>query len=246
VVGDVDIPSSEEPVKSAVSYCDQHPGEQNECYCYDCKLVTCYKCLVDKHIYHKWTDVNKSAEKFCEELKDDIEKFSGCASHKQMKLEQRETEGNSFLEKIASTQSEISQRYDKLISLIQSHQNQLMEELNQFKNKLLKEIETVKDEIERQSVITESFKRYCREMINKGTACDISRMVHDLHARAEELVKTQDEPDCRPLSGIEITFRTFVATTDSVKNLIGELMLKGVFFVNNCYFLSFCRQSLYS
>jgi len=78
--------------------------------------------------------------------------------------------------------------------------------LNSFKDKIVKEMANKKDEMERQFVITESFKRYCPEMINKGSACDISCMAHDLHARAEELVKTQDEPDCHQLGGVEITF----------------------------------------
>jgi len=52
-------------------------------------------------------------------------------------------------------------------------------------------------------------------------------MAHDLHARAEELVKTQDEPDCHQLKGVEIRFKPSVVTTDSVKNYIGQLALQG-------------------
>jgi len=62
-------------------------------------------------------------------------------------------------------------------------------------------------------------------MINKGTACDISRMAHDLHARAEEFVKTQeDEPDCHQLSGVEITFKPSVVTKDGAMNIVGKLI----------------------
>jgi len=78
--------------------------------------------------------------------------------------------------------------------------------LNSFKDKIVKEMANKKDEMERQFVITESLKRYCQEIIDMGTTCDISRMANDLHARAEELVKTQDEPDCHQLGGVEITF----------------------------------------
>jgi len=106
-----------------------------------------------------------------------------------------------------------------------------MEELNSFKDKLLKEIANKKDEMERQFVITESFKRYCQEIINKVTACDISRMANDLHTRAEELVKTQPEPHCHQLSGVEMTFKPFFVTTDSVKNYLGELVYMVSFFL---------------
>jgi len=102
-----------------------------------------------------------------------------------------------------------------------------MKELNSIRNNILKKVEIEKDDLERQFVITESFKRYSQEMINKGIACDISRVAHDLHARAEELVKTQDEPDCHQLSGVEVTFKPSVVSSDSGKNFIGELVFKG-------------------
>ena len=138
-----------------------------------------------------------------------------------------ENELKSIMEKVASTQSEISQKYDQMISLLKSHQSQLLEELELFKVRILKERETVKDEMERQFVITESFQRYCQEMINKGTACDISRTAHELRARTEELLKTQDEHDCHTLSGIEISFKPSDVTTDSAANFLGELIFRG-------------------
>jgi len=105
----------------------------------------------------------------------------------------------------------------------------LIKELHLFKDKMLKYVETEKDERERQFVIIESFKRYCQETMNKGSACDISRTAHDLHARAEELVKTQDEPRCQKLSGVKIMLEPTALTTERVINLIGKLVLKGQF-----------------
>jgi len=107
----------------------------------------------------------------------------------------------------------------------------LIEELSTFNNKILKDMESKKEEIEIQVGTIENIKKHCEKLINKGTACDISRMAHDLHARAEELVKTQDEPDCHQLSGVEITFTPSAVTTDSIKNFIGELVLQG----QNCF-----------
>jgi len=166
------------------------------------------------------------------QCKNDVDNVSECAFHNQDKIKQLETATKSFMEKVASTESELSQKYDQLVSLIQTERNQLMEELNSFKARILKKMEVEKDEMERQFVITESFKRYCQELINKGTACDISRMAHDLHARAEELVKTQDEPDCHQLSEVEIMFKPSVALTSSISNYMGELILRGqIFFI---------------
>ena len=100
-----------------------------------------------------------------------------------------------------------------------------MEELNAFKDKHLKEIEMRKDEVDHQLVITESYSRYCQEMKDKGSACDISLVANDLHVRAEELVKTQIHEDVA-LSKVEFLF-TPSQMMNNAKSLIGELAIYG-------------------
>jgi len=140
-----------------------------------------------------------------------------------------EIEKMSFVERVSNTQDRISQKYDELLALIKLQRNELIQELNAIKDKYLKEFETSKDEVERQTVIMESFTRYCQEMKEKGTACDISRSGDDLHARAEELVEGQDECRACMLSRVEITLTISEVTKDGVKNFIGELLVKGLF-----------------
>jgi len=214
------IPSSEKRIKLSINYCDQHPYDQNECYCNVCKVLMCHPCFANNHIGHTLSDVNRKSGEFRRQLDNDVKTISEC--QKQENLDILDADTKRIMEKVASTESEISQKYDQLISLIQSHQSQLMEELKSFKDNILKKIETEKDEIEKQFVIRESFKRYCGELINKGTACDISSMVHGLHARAEELLKTQDE-HC-DMSGIDVTF---LLKTQNEDNFIGKLVLQG-------------------
>jgi len=232
VVHDNEMRSLEERIKLVAGYCDQHLEEKERFFCTDCKLVTCHKCFEEKHCDHKWIDVTKAAEKFREQLKDDVDKVAACALKNYKKTEQLKSDMQAFMEKVTSTQNEISNKYDQLVSLIQSHKSELMEELNLFKDKIVKRMETEKDEFERQFVITESFNRYCLEMINKGSACHVTRTALDLHARAEELVKTQDEADCREINIAEMSFKPFIETTaGAVKNFIGELTLTGDIFI---------------
>ena len=190
-------------------------------------MVMCHKCHVSKHNKHDFSEVIEVAETFRKQLKDDAEKLSICAFRRQEKINEMENELKSVMEKIASTHREVSQKYDQMISLLKTHQSQLLEELELFKVRILKKRQTEKDEMERQFVITESFQRYCQEVINKGTACDISRTAHELRARSEELLKTQYERDCHTLRGIEISFKPSDVTTDSAANFLGELIFRG-------------------
>jgi len=235
----IEVQKLEKQKKSSMKYCDQHPDEQNRLYCNDCKVDMCHKCHESEHNKHAFSDFNESAEKFREQLKRDFDKVSICAGRKEKEHKQLDTDIKRFRRRVATTESEISQKYDQLISLIQSHKSQLMEELNILKDKILDEMINKKKESEIRCMTMERFRTQYEEIINKGTEWDISRMAHDLHARAEELVKTQDEPDCHQLSGVEITFTPSVVTIDSGKNFIGVLVLQG----QNCFKLlaTFCN-----
>ena len=65
----------------------------------------------------------------------------------------------------------------------------LMNELSSMKQERMKEIESLREEIERQLLSMESYKKYVDEVRQKGTACDIARAASDLHDRADELLK---------------------------------------------------------
>jgi len=224
------IPSAEERIKMVVRFCEKHPNKQIELYCYDCKIVTCLMCYVKEHNKHVCTDLKESGEKFSIQLKDDIEKVMKCALQNKEDIEFIELEKKHFIEKCLAAQNRLFEKCDQVIALIQSHRIQLMEELDSFKKEQLKEIESRKDEAERQFVIVESFKRYCEEVKDKGTACDISQAANDLHFRAEELVKIPVQPNSSELLRFVVMFTPSLVTTNTtVKNLIGKLSFKGQF-----------------
>ena len=169
----IDKPSAKELLRMMPSYCEQHRNEEIKFYCYDCKTTACVVCYVaNKHNKHECADVKTCAETFRTELKDDIGKVAMCALQSNEEIKNLETKQKSFISTVDDTKREISQKYDQLRSMIDEHQKQLIATLASFEKKRVKELETRKDELERQSVMMESFKRYCEEVMEKGTACD--------------------------------------------------------------------------
>ena len=51
----------------------------------------------------------------------------------------------------------------------------------------MKEIELTKEDINREMLMFQSFKRYSQEVKDKATSADICRVAEDLHARAKQL-----------------------------------------------------------
>jgi len=144
-------------------------------------------------------------------------------------LEQIELQKKNFIEKMAAIYDKISQKYDQLMALVQSHRRptHLMEELESLTDKRLKEMESSKDEVQRQLVIMESFKEYCVDVKKKGAVCVIALAANDLHARAEELVKIQQTYSDSRIDAADIIFTSSVLTSDSAQNLIGYLAFEG-------------------
>jgi len=240
------IPSSKERIKVRGYYCDQHPNVQNNLFCYDCKVVICFKC-VSKHNQHKLADVSESADMFREQLNDDINKVSISGKITEDEFKKLETDAKRFIDKVNLTEIEITKKYDQVISVIQSQRGQVIEELHLFRGNILKKVETAKEEIGRQRVIKETFKVHCQALVEKGTACEISRMAHELHAKADEIGKTRSEPDI--LSGVEVMFQpnSVTLTTSTVKNFTGELILKGqvMFYFFSLFFIYIKFKCIY-
>ena len=174
---------------------------------------------------------------FASKLDDDIEKVTSCAQQSRDKLQQLERDNEGFLENLAATQQAISAAYDKLKSLLDSHLSQLMEERNTIETKRLKEIECKRDELERQCMVVESFKKYCEEMKEKGTACDISRAANDLHTRSAELVKAQEQYNRQNWQKLEqLKFTPSSEAWTRAGNLIGTVIYGGTCSDNNSKF----------
>ena len=72
-------------------------------------------------------------------------------------------------------------------------------------------------------MVVESFKKYCEEMKEKGTACDILRAANDLHTRSAELVKAQEQYNRQQLDRVEVELTFTPSPPMSASNLIGIL-----------------------
>jgi len=99
-----------------------------------------------------------------------------------------------------------------------------MNELSSMKQKRMKEIESLREEIERQLLSMESYKKYVDEVREKGTACDIARAASGLHDRADELLKFDDiERTLADLGHADVTFTSSNYVTDDVNQTVGHL-----------------------
>jgi len=108
--------------------------------------------------------------------------------------------------------------------MIDRHEESLLAEMKSIKQKQTKKIEAAYEEVECQLTARQSYVKYVREILEKGTDCDIAGAASGLHDRADKLL-TSDviERTLADLRHDVVTFKSSTFTADDVKKTVGEL-----------------------
>jgi len=224
MVGIGDEASMETLYRSTPSYCDQHQDKSIEIYCFECKMAICMMCYIEVHNSHKCSDVNKVEDDFREQIKRDGDNVETGTKKCREMLVSLEKEKNDFLEQISRTGKNICDKAERLKQMIDNHKEKLMNELSSTEQKRMKEIESLREEIERQLMSLESYKKYVDEVIQKGIASDTARAASGLHDRADELLKFDIiERMLADLGHAVVMFTSSDYVTDDVNKTIGQL-----------------------
>ena len=207
--------------------CDQHKDENLKIYCFQCKLAICVLCYIELHNNHRCSDINKVEDDFQKQMAVDVDSIAAGVDKCREMWESVEKEKSEFVEQVEEAGVEISEKAEQLKRMIDDHREKLMSELSLMKQKRTKEIESVHEEIERQLLSMESYKKYVDEVRQKGTACDIARAASDLHNRAEELLKFDAiERTLDDLGHVDVMFASSDSFVDDVVKTLGQLNLK--------------------
>jgi len=223
----VQLGSESLPLILPLNTCEKHADKYLEVYCFDCKLVVCILCYIDTHSKHRCSSVNEIAGELQEQMASDVGKITDGVDQCREMLTKVEKEQNDFAEQIAKVELEISEKAEQLKRMIDIHREKLISELLAMKQERMKEIESVRDEIERQLLSMESYKKYVDELRQKGSACDVASAASGLHDRAEELLKfdvTERKMDGLGHADVMLTSSDLVI--DDVKKTFGQLHLK--------------------
>ena len=208
----------EEVIKMSDSFCSEHDEKPLELYCFDCKVAICVKCFHHMHQRHKCSNIHEDAGWFYDRLDDDLTTLAVQMSKVQKEKELLVKKTVKFMEQINSMESTIIKKRDFLKYLIDIHTQSLLQQLREIKEEKLKEVEIVKQLIEREVAILESFEKYCEELKEKGTPSEIARVAENIHTGVTELEE----------SSFECSFTDFTFTVTNLKNaekdnLVGEI-----------------------
>ena len=176
------------------SSCDQHTGKQLELYCFDCKVNVCKKCFAVKHNRHKCGEVAKVAKDIAKSFKSDVKRISSRISQFQSSAIRTDEEERKLTRFAQDVETLVKQKGEVLKRTVDKQVEHLLGEVQTFKKKGQKEVASRKDRLEFGIMTMESFTVYARELMCKGSLCDITRAADDMHVRANELLQTYVTP----------------------------------------------------
>ena len=138
-------------------------------------------------------------------------------------------EGKDWLTRaVQDVKTSVKQRAEVLNLTIDRQVKSLLGETETFEKASQKELASCKDGLELGIVAMESFTAYSRELMSKGSPCDITRAASELHARAEELLRTYVTPTdyCAPdVKFVPMNIDELTGSHDfGDRNLIGRVV----------------------
>jgi hypothetical protein len=206
------------------TYCKKHEDNLVELYCFDCKSALCTRCLVQSHMSHKFSVVDKAADGLRKLL-------SSCCSEmtvsvdlcKHLLHEQEQTKLN-LCSTVDAIESEVCQQVEQLKELVDSEKRKLLDELQIRKKERLKQMQLVTDDIKRHMSLAGSLIKYTEELADKGSAADVAQQWSALRKSVDDLTNVDNLFES--IGGLGSVKAKFVSAKTSVqdnKNLIGQI-----------------------
>jgi len=203
--------------------CVKHPEECLKVYCFDCKTVVCMMCYINEHSSHKCSDVKDVADDLATQMAANEEGIKAKIEDCKLMLKKIADEERTLSEEVTKTEKVVNENADKLKQLIDQHREEVLTKMTTAKTRQLKANENVKQELERQIVIMESFIRYSEELRQKGTACDIAKVAGKLRVKGEEFVNFDVEDDLPvDYTSTDVKFEATLSD-DGMKRVFGVL-----------------------
>ena len=206
-------------------YCDSHKNRVLKLYWFDCKEALCATCYAEMHNTHKCSDVNEAADEFRTQVKSDTYSLNIMVSNCRGFIQKQSRNKSELSGRIQDFERDICDRLEQLKQQIQLEKQTLLAEVDLYKNGKMKQINHVVHEIEQHVFATENLVEYAGELVERGTAGDITQLLSDVHDKAFELLNLDKIQDVMShLDSFKITFTPSVEVlTQSSEKIVGQV-----------------------
>jgi len=209
------------------SYCEHHPKEIIQMYCYQDNVAICLICCVESHQSHRCANVDKAAGQFTDQMKDDLRKVANRNAECEEAFQKLEKFKAEFAGEVFKIEENIRKSGSELKVFIDKQIEDLVQNLRAVRNRNLKSFESTIQDVGRFKAMIDSYQRYCNELLARGSPVDVCRAANQMHTRAIELGKLPANCSVDDFSCDEIDFHPenfeILMKQHRINNLVGEL-----------------------
>lgn len=211
------------PIRSSVTYCTAHPGEDFVYYCSSCEKLVCIDCVRQDHDGQKHIKM----------------KINEVSDHKQQKLNQKVMEIkreripqiNAKIQENENLKTENKMVTEKIRQDIQARNNQLIADLSQINNKTIAEAEQVmqkndktldqshNDLMKDKEQLEELYRKY-DNVLKTGSSIDKIVAEQEIHSELGAM-----KTDFQITLNIP-SFEQGISGTSSLQQMFGSLITK--------------------
>lgn len=173
--------------------CQKHAGEDVKVYCSQCRCCTCPLCFIEGHGGHSGSPLKAVAASFRTQIRGRVNDLAGSVAEA---LDEGQT--LQQFKKSAEVHSEelkrdVCNRRDRLKMLISRGADDLVMKIDEEQVVRRNEISSEIEELERRLRSLNSYRRYCKSILENGTDEEICGMEGALLERGKELRKLSSD-----------------------------------------------------
>lgn len=217
---------AEVAMQMARCYCDKHPEETLKWYCTECKAPICVTCFIELHKSHDCSDINKTADDFRRQMKEDVDKLSNMIVKFGLGVGELKRTKAEFSAKSMQIKREICGRAKQLKQLIEQKKQLILGEVDSCVTERETQIDRLVDVAEQQISHAENLVVYANELVSKGTASQVMQQKCTVHDRAVELLKLVSiQKAFIDLGSVDVAFEPATWPTPPDENFLGNFKM---------------------
>jgi len=209
-----------------IEYCDRHTDEALKLYCFDCEQDICIVCFTLAHAQHRCGDEKMAAERFCQQIDEDVERVFGHVDEVRGAVKQLDDEHVRYSNEMEELRAAVRHHGDMIKQFIDAQVNRLLERVEILKNGILGDIQRHKERLEMSLAAMESFKSYSQEIKTQSRVQSMAKVASDLHDRVDDLLHTSVSlrQYCAPaVNFVPADFSHLIRAAGMEQNVVGKL-----------------------
>jgi hypothetical protein len=142
----------------------------------------------------------------------------------------------TIVDKFSTVEKEINATADRLVAIVELQRRQLLTECDLIKAQRLKQVDHDVGEVTQNKTMADSLRKYCEELLDKGSNSDITTQTKSVGVRVEEI---QTYSNYKPKSIVD-DIVTFTPCSDVISESISCLgkVIDGKSFFQSHRFIS--------